>query len=146
MWQRDCRIRISPIYHDFKKDVDLDITTIECWMTGHSQDNHFSITNAENALSICSRKRDSNSVKNASSVCTPPPYCCGSSGRKYSWVDASVVITRERKRRRLKKPPMKKPHICLGAQPDLQACAWLMGAAGGRSVVSAGGKGELGDR
>jgi len=32
-----------------KKDVDLDITTIECWMTGHSQDNHFSITNAENA-------------------------------------------------------------------------------------------------
>jgi hypothetical protein len=41
---------------------------------------------------------------------------------------------------------MKKPHICLGAQPDLQACAWLMGAAGGRSVVSAGGKGELGDR
>jgi hypothetical protein len=36
--------------------------------------------------------------------------------------------------------------ICLGAQSDLQACAWLMRAAGGRSVVTAGGKGELGDR
>ncbi len=36
--------------------------------------------------------------------------------------------------------------ICPGAQPDLQACAWLMGAAGWRSVVSAGGNGELADR
>jgi len=83
-------------------------------MIGHSQDNQFSIINAENALDICSRKRGSNSVKNASSVRNPPPYCCGSSGRTNSWLEASVVITREKKRGRLKRPAMEKPTSAQG--------------------------------
>ncbi len=66
-------------------------------------------------LDICSRKRGSNSVQNASSVCNPPPYCCGSSGRKNPWLEASVVIRRQKKRRRLKRPAMEKPTSAQGA-------------------------------
>jgi len=53
---------------------------------------------------------------------------------------------KRKKKEEAQKTTHEEAYICLGAQPDLQACAWLMGAAGGRSVVNAGGKGELGDR
>jgi len=54
---------------------------------------------------------------------------------------------REKKsRRRLQKTSHGEAGIRQGVQPDLQARGWLMGAAGGRSAASAGGKGELGDR
>jgi hypothetical protein len=53
---------------------------------------------------------------------------------------------KRKKKEEVQKTTHEEAYICLGAQPDLQACAWLMGAAGGRSVVGAGGKGELGDR
>lgn len=53
---------------------------------------------------------------NACSVCTPPPYCCGSPGRRDSWLESSVVVAREKKtRRRLQNPAMEKPASAKGS-------------------------------